>query len=54
MAVMDNTVRHIEAKLDCDKPYLRTVEALADALVKRFRLNHDEAVAVMCAAWGTE
>ena len=51
---MDNAVDHIEAKLDGDRRYLRTVEALADALSKRFRLDDDEAVAVMCAAWGAE
>jgi hypothetical protein len=54
VATMDNAVQHIQAKLDGDKRYLRTIEALADALGKQFRLEHDEAVAVMCAAWPAE
>jgi hypothetical protein len=51
VAAMDNAVRCIEAKLDCDGRYLRTIEALAAVLSKRFYLDHDEAVALMRAAW---
>jgi hypothetical protein len=51
VATMNNAVQRIQAKLDGEERYLRAIEALADALSKQFRLDHDEAVAVMCAAW---
>jgi hypothetical protein len=50
-ALMDSTVDRVETKLKNDKRYLRTIEALADALMQRFRLDDIEAIEVMSTAW---
>jgi hypothetical protein len=51
---MDDAVARIEAKLDGDPRYWRTIEVLADALVERLRLGHNEAIKLMKSAWDAE